>query len=139
MISFQPTSDLQRSAELTFNNMRPYYAHYAVDWEQSKILEQISGLENWDILYRGVPVGAVRIAMENDDCYLRDLQVGTAFQNKGIGAQALIEAARIATEHGAKHVKLRVFKISPAFHLYTREGFSLVKEDDRFYYMAKEI
>ncbi|KXF82381.1 GNAT family N-acetyltransferase [Enterovibrio coralii] len=139
MVSFQPSTDLSTSAVLTFENMRPYYAHYGVDWQQATIYEQISGLDNWDILIQGEVVGAIRMAMENGDGYLRDLQVNAAFQNRGVGAKALDEAARIAKERGAAHLKLRVFKISPAFHLYTREGFTLVKEDDRFYYMKKEL
>jgi len=85
-ISFQPTKDFSRSADITFNNMRTYYEYYSVDWKQPKILEQIFRLENWDIIYDGKIVGAIRLQFDFDGCYLRDLQVSEEYQNQGIGA-----------------------------------------------------
>lgn len=139
MISFQPTEDLQASAKITFENMRSYYEHYSVDWELPKILEQIESLENWDILSDGEIIGAVRLAYEGEGCYLRDLQVSKKFQGQGIGTAAITEAERLAKEDGAEYLKLRVFKISPAFYLYKRVGFSIDLEEERFYYMSRPI
>ena len=137
MITFQPTVDLLTSAQITFDNMRSYYEHYLVDWDFSTIRQQIEALENWDILYNNIVVGAIRIEYDNQGCYLRDLQVDTKFQNKGIGAAALIKAEHLASNKGLSQLRLRVFKISPAHQLYKRVGFMLDKEDDRFYYMSK--
>jgi GNAT superfamily N-acetyltransferase len=67
------------------------------------------------------------------------VQVNAPFQNKGIGAHALAESLRLAKQSNAKKLSLKVFKISPAQRLYKREGFILVSEDERFYYMEKEI
>ncbi|WP_207890606.1 GNAT family N-acetyltransferase [Vibrio sinensis] len=139
MISFKPTVDLLASAELTFGNMHPYYQHYSVSWELNKIQEQIESLENWDVLYNEAIVGAIRLAYDEDGCYLRDLQVSEKFQNKGIGAAALSEVQRLACKAEVAHLRLRVFKISPAYELYKRTGFTVDKEDDRFYYMSKSI
>ena len=119
--------------------MLSYYAQYSVDWEQPKILEQISDLDNWDILSDGEVIGAIRLAFNSNTCYLRDLQVCQNFQNQGIGALALAEAIRLAKSQGATKLKLKVFKISPAYRLYTRSGFTLINEDERFYYMAHNI
>jgi len=137
VISYQPVCDLSKSAEITYKNMRPYYEHYLVDWEQPKILEQILSLDNWDILSDGEVVGVIRLSFDSNECYLRDLQVSEEFRNKGIGAAALAESTRLALASGAKKLKLRVFKISPAHHLYKRKGFKLVSEDEKFYYMEK--
>jgi len=139
VISYQPACDLSKSAEITYNNMRPYYEHYLVDWEQPKILEQIMSLDNWDILSDGEVVGAIRLSFDSNECYLRDLQVSEKFRNKGIGAAALSESTRLALASGVKKLKLRVFKISPAHHLYKRNGFKLVSEDEKFYYMEQAI
>jgi len=139
VISYQPTGDLSKSAEITYDNMRSYYAHYSVDWQQPKILEQIADLDNWDIVSDGELIGAIRLAYDSDECYLRDLQVSTLFQNKGIGAEALAESVRLAQKSGAKKLKLRVFKISPAYRLYKKKGFNVISEDERFYYMEQEI
>ncbi|MDO6775329.1 MULTISPECIES: GNAT family N-acetyltransferase [unclassified Shewanella] len=139
MISYQPTADLYASADITFKNMRSYYEHYSVNWEQSKIHEQIVDLENWDILYNASVVGAIRLAFDNDGCYIRDLQVSEKFQNNGIGAAALTECERLAIKAGVNKLRLRVLKISPAYHLYIKNGFEVDKEEDRFFYMSRKI
>ena len=139
MISFQPTENLSASAEITYDNMRSYYQHYSVDWEPSQIQELIAELENWDILYNGEVVGAVRLAFEEEACWLRDLQVSEPFQNKGIGAAAIEQVMQFALNAGKQQLSLRVFKISPAYQLYKRMGFVTDKRDDRFYYMSKSI
>lgn len=139
MISYRPAGNLSKSAEITYDNMRTYYAHYSVDWQQHQILEQIVSLDNWDIISDGELVGALRLSFDNDGCYLRDLQISALFQNKGIGAAALAESVQLAQKSGAKKLRLRVFKISPAYHLYKRKGFTVVSEDERFYYMEQEI
>jgi len=119
--------------------MRAYYEHYSVDWDQSKIHEQIVDLENWDILYNASVVGAIRLAFDHDECYIRDIQVSEKFQNNGIGAAALAECERLAIKAGVGQLRLRVFKISPAFHLYMRNGFEVDKEEDKFFYMSRKI
>jgi len=119
--------------------MRTYYVHYDVDWQQTKIQEQIAGLDNWDIIFEGKLIGALRLSFDNDECYLRDLQVSESFQNKGIGAKAIDESIRMAKSAGATKLKLKVFKISPAYKLYKREGFTTISEDDRFYFMEQII
>lgn len=139
VISYQPTTDFAKSAEMTYDNMRSYYEHYSVDWDQARILEQILKLKNWDILLNGEVVGVIRLEFDHESCYLRDLQVRDKFQNKGIGASALDESLRLARESEAIQLRLRAFKISPAHHLYKRLGFRVVAEDDRFFCMAKEL
>ena len=98
MIVYQLTRDVSTSAQLTYNNMRTYYEYYAVDWALPTIVEQITGLDNWDILSDGDVIGAIRLAWDNDECYLRDLQVSSQYQNQGIGAQAVAESVRLARE-----------------------------------------
>ncbi|WP_350606431.1 GNAT family N-acetyltransferase [Pseudoalteromonas sp. MER144-MNA-CIBAN-0113] len=138
-ITYQPTANLMASALLTYTNMRTHYEHYGVDWQQHKIYEQIVDLENWDILLNGDVVGVMRLAFDESGCYIRDLQIDAAFQNKGIGGAAINECERLAVIEGVEKIRLRVFKMSPAYPLYARTGFIIDKEDDRFYYMSKCI
>ena len=63
-ISFRPTADFSKSAAITYDNMRSYYEHYSVDWDQRQILEHIVKLESWDILFDGEVVGAIRLEYE---------------------------------------------------------------------------
>lgn len=138
-IYFIPAKNLARSAEFTASNMAVYYKRYAVDWDRAQIIEQISNLDNWDIIYDGEVVGALRLSLNESECYLRDLQVAGHCQNKGIGAKALLKCEELARDFGASEVKLRVFKISPAYHLYLRQGYQVESDDDRFYYMVKKL
>lgn len=139
MLSYRQTENLAASAEITYLNMRSYYDHYSVNWDRRKIEEQIRELINIDILLNSDVVGAIRLAFDDDGCYVRDLQVSEEFQGKGMGALALAECERLALESGVNRLRLRVFKISPAFHLYERSGFVVDGSDDRFYSMSKPI
>ena len=94
---------------MTYENMHSYYEHYAVDWDCSKIEEQIRNLVNYDLLLKGEVVGAIRLTFDNDSCYVRDLQVSHHHQNKGFGAAALAECERLAINSGTNRLKLRVF------------------------------
>lgn len=138
-IRYQPAEDLMASAMLTYINMRSYYEHYNVDWQQAKIHEQIVTLENWDVVFNDNIVGAIRLAFDDEGCFIRDLQVDAAFQNKGIGAATITQCERLAKAANSNKLRLRVFKISPANHLYLREGFKIDNQDDRFYYMSKRL
>lgn len=138
-ISYQPTDDLAFSAEITYQNMLPYYEKYDVEWQQQQITEQVKSLDNWDIVAEGKIIGIFRLAFEADSCYLRDLQVTATYQNKGVGSLVLGEVERLALQSDVQKVKLKVFKVSPAFHLYQRSGFVVVKEDERFFYMEKAL
>lgn len=91
------------------------------------------------ITYKVSPVGVIRLSFDNEECCLRDLQVDQSYQNLGIGSHALEEAERLAKEHRSQTLTLRVFKNSPAVHLYKRQGFGLTSEDERFYYMSHTV
>ena len=95
-LTFLPSLNLQRAAEFTFNNMRDYYAQYAADWDESKVLSVTANLINYDIQIDGDTVGVMRLEYEGNTCILRDLQVIPSAQNKGIGSAAIEEAERLA-------------------------------------------
>ena len=139
MVTFRPAKDLAKTASFTLTNMQPYYEQYSVDWDEVKIEKMTQELVNFDILYLEKLVGVIRLSFDSGECWLRDLQVEQCYQNRGIGSIALAEAERQAKEHCSHILKLRVFKNSPAVHLYKRQGFGLTSEDDRFYYMSRAV
>ncbi len=136
VVTFESTVDLSKSAEITHANMRSYYQYHGVDWQADTIKQKIASLVNIDILSDGRVIGAIRLESSDDCCYLRDLQVIDSYQNKGVGGLALNEVKRLAIGSGADILRLKVFKMSPAYHLYKRLNFSTEQEDDKFYYMA---
>nr|WP_252724409.1 GNAT family N-acetyltransferase [Vibrio hepatarius] len=115
--------------------MQPYYLHYEIDWDLDTIKQKILTLKNIDILFGRVLIGAIRLEQDSEIFYLRDLQINKSHQNRGIGAAAFEEVKRLAISTGANIIRLRVFKISPAYHLYQRLGFIVEKEEDKFYCM----
>jgi len=119
--------------------MRDYYAQFAPDWDESKVLSVTANLINYDIQIDGDTVGVMRLEYEGNTCILRDLQVIPSAQNKGIGSAAIKEAERLALEANSNSLTLRVFKISPAVSLYKRAGFIVQSEDDRFFTMIKPL
>jgi ribosomal protein S18 acetylase RimI-like enzyme len=136
MITFRPAKNLASAAELTFANMRSYYEQYSVGWDIVQIEKMTRDLTNFDILFKGEPVGVIRLSFDDEGCHLRDLQVDERYQGRGIGSQALAETERLAREADAPTIRLKVFKNSHAVRLYQRTGFSMSSEDDRFYYMV---
>ncbi|WP_249555059.1 GNAT family N-acetyltransferase [Shewanella sp. 10B] len=139
MVTFIPAKDLAKAAYFTLSNMQPYYEQYSVDWDEAQIEQMTQDLVNFDILFEKKLVGVVRLSFDTEECWLRDLQVEQSYQNRGIGSIAIAEAERLAKEHGSHILKLKVFKNSPAVHLYKRQGFGLTSEDDRFYYMSRAV
>lgn len=139
MVTFKPATDLVKAARYTLTNMQPYYAQYSVEWDEAQIEKMTQELFNLDIFVGDETVGVVRLSFDDDGCYLRDLQVDHNYQNRGIGAAAIAEAARLAKAQCLNNLKLRVFKSSPAVNLYKRQGFGLTHEDQRFYYMSRPV
>ncbi|RUO76538.1 GNAT family N-acetyltransferase [Pseudidiomarina taiwanensis] len=139
MVTFRSSKDLAVAAHFTLSNMQQYYDHYAVDWDAAQIEKMTQELVNLDILFQGKLVGVMRLSYDPEACWLRDLQIEQSYQNQGIGSIAIAEALRLAREHCASALKLKVFKNSPAVHLYKRQGFDLTSEDERFYYMSRPV
>lgn len=137
-ITFVQSENLERAAQITFANMQVYYAQFAPEWDESKVLDATTDLLNLDICDQREVVGVMRLQFEQEHCVLRDLQVVPSAQNMGIGALAIAEAQRRTLSANLTTLSLRVFKISPAVKLYQRAGFVVQSEDEHFLNMAKE-
>ena len=139
MLEIVATEDLKAAAQFTFNNMKPYYEMYAVDWDVEDVYQATKNLKNFDILCKSQLIGVVRLSFEEGRCQLRDIQIETAYQNKGYGAHVIAKVVDIARQHSVKFIDLKVFQLSPAFKLYSRIGFAVDRKDDRFYYMSLRV
>ena len=138
-ITFVRSENLKRAANFTFSNMEVYYEQFAPDWDESKVYEATLELENYDIIFQQQVVGVMRLQFDNQSCVLRDLQVASSVQNKGIGFAALQEAKNRTLKANLNTLTLRVFKISPAVSLYKRNGFAIQSEDERFFNMVAQV
>lgn len=98
--------------------MSAFYTYYAVDWTCSTIEDQIRDLLNFDIIYHDNIAGAILLAFNSDGCYVRDLQVTSRYQNKGVGIAAIAVCERLLIERGLNFFILQVFKFIRAYPLY---------------------
>lgn len=136
MIEIIKTTDLKAAAQFTLDNMQVYYQMYDVDWQLDDVYQATKTLNNYDIQVDGRLVGVLRLSFEDNTCQLRDIQIGSAHQSKGYGAQVIELVKSMAKERDCKSIELKVFQRSPAHKLYSRVGFTLDKEDEKFYYMS---
>lgn len=82
----------------------------------------------------GEPVGLLKVVRTAPVWNLIQIQVAPAEQGKGLGEQLLRTLMAEAMAAGAS-IKLDVFKVNPALHLYERLGFSVIGETDDAYDM----
>jgi GNAT superfamily N-acetyltransferase len=139
MLEIVETKDLKSAAQFTFDNMKPYYEIYGVDWGVEDVFQATKDLSNFDILANGQRIGVLRLSFVGERCQLRDIQVGASHQGKGYGAHVISTVKDIAQQRNLKFIDLKVFQRSPAHRLYSRIGFTVDSEDDRFYYMSFSV
>ena len=139
MLEIVKTEDLLCAAQFTFNNMKPFYEMYNVDWCVEDVLQASKGLSNFDIHANGQQIGILRLSFDEGRCQLRDIQVGAAYQSKDFGAKVIHKVVDIARHRNLQFIDLKVFQRSPAHKLYRRLGFEIVGEDERCFYMSLPV
>lgn len=82
-----------------------------------------------EILLQGTrPVGLLKVARDGSDWELIQIQLIPELQGKGIGSELIRNLALEAQQAGAA-LRLSVLKGNPARRLYSRLGFSVVREN----------
>jgi ribosomal protein S18 acetylase RimI-like enzyme len=83
-------------------------------------------------------VGWVQATMENGEYFIAQLFVDGPFQRQGIGTHVMrlliAEAERVS-----QPIRLNVVKINPALRLYQRLGFIVTHQDDRKFYLKRDL
>lgn len=86
----------------------------------------------------GKKIGAINFYnKDNNTIKINRIEILPDYQKKGIGSVVLDQMIERAKDEG-KNIELRVFKINPAFRLYSRKGFKIFRETDTHYYMRFE-
>lgn len=85
-------------------------------------------------------VGTVAINKKNNVAELKRWYVDIDFQGKGYGSKLLDRAMLFCKENGINKIEFETNKKFLKAHLlYKKRGFKIVREDDRSFYMEKEL
>ena len=110
--------------------MAPYYQKRGIDWSHELFVKSWEEYDNFGVISEGLRVGVVRFTYEQSITYLRDIQLSSEYQGKGIGAQCLTLAIEHAKHRGSSYLRLRVFSENPAISLYQKLGFVVISEEN---------
>jgi ribosomal protein S18 acetylase RimI-like enzyme len=89
------------------------------------------------IIADGKRAGRLSISRKEQVLHLDNLHLETDFHGRGIGSRVIIDTIETACSEG-RVLELKCLKTNPVQSLYTRLGFSLIKEDEkRLYYRIK--
>ena len=133
------SADLSFTREITCRNMLRYYIHYDLLWQDDAFDQAWCGRENWLIECDGALVGYFSLSRDMRAVYIRELQVGEAFQGRGAGSWAIDQVEAMARLELRPALRLTVFKNNPAQDLYRRKGFVVQGEDECFLRMQLDF
>lgn len=86
----------------------------------------------------GADVGWIQATTRNDGLFVAQLFVDGPFQRRGIGTEVMNRVIADAARSN-QAVQLAVVKTNPALRLYERLGFRITHEDDRKFYMKRDV
>lgn len=107
-------------------------------WQKEYFHEHFIPEDCQVILLNNEEIGVLVTRETEGSVFIREIQVSTAFQNRGIGTyilKRLIDESRLKN----KTVALQALKINPACHLYKRLGFRVTEESDLLYFMESVV
>ena len=119
--------------------MKKYYEVRRIQWNSEQFGKSWEEFENFDIYHESKLIGVLRFSYGNSNCYIRDLQIESNEQCKGIGKYCLNYVTRFAKDRGDKRIKLRVFSENPAIRLYSNHGFKKISESKGLIEMSLNI
>lgn len=90
------------------------------------------------ITFDGADVGWLQSFTRDGSLFLAQLFVDAPFRRQGIGTEVMRRLIGEASD-AQRPVTLGVVKANPALRLYQRLGFHITHEDDRKYYMKREV
>ncbi|MFD2178426.1 GNAT family N-acetyltransferase [Veronia pacifica] len=125
-----PSTDKNYARNITQENMVIYYQKRKIEWDDQLFEQSWKDFDNFEVWCDQTRVGVVRFCIDDQDCRLRDLQIETNSQGRGIGTACLDFARQYALDNHCEKVWLRVFPENPAVKLYERAGFRTYSSGD---------
>jgi ribosomal protein S18 acetylase RimI-like enzyme len=134
------TQDFDYCASLYFSGMAKIIRELKLDMAaQAANLRQSWELPQVRIIaFDCADVGWLQSATQGDSLFLGQLFVDESFQRRGIGTEVMNLIIAEATCR-RQAVTLAVVKMNPALRLYERLGFRITHQDDRKFYMRRDL
>lgn len=145
VISEYTPSDQQGAKQVILNALKDFGFEYHEEWDFDLEDPKKHYIEQGGMFFvlkdDGEIIGTVAIINKgNNIAELKRLYVNKKYQGKGLGSKLLSAAIAYCKEHGFIKLEFETNKkFTKAHLLYQKRGFKTVKEDERSYYMEKEL
>lgn len=106
--------------------------------QESRFQQQWNPMQVHIITIDDADVGWVQIIRQEEELFIAQIIVARRFQRRGVGTEIMKRLIADAAQMGLP-LLLSVVKINPAGRLYHRLGFQITHEDERKYYMKRDI
>jgi ribosomal protein S18 acetylase RimI-like enzyme len=121
------STDYENSVICIKTEMMPYYIENGLEWNDENRLKSYSSCSLFKISLNE-QVGFFMLREDNGLIYLAELHIFSQHRNMGYGTLVLRKIKEMAFKLGHKSIRVRVFKNSPAYALYLRNGYALEEE-----------
>lgn len=127
-------SDREFLLNLRMQTMAKHMEASGLYLSKSDHLERVNYRYNCFYLVKqfGKTIGCLKYESAQNTLNIVQIQISPEFQNKGHGYRLL---KHIIDNSASKTISLTVLKVNPAYHLYTRLGFTTVGKDEHEYHM----
>jgi ribosomal protein S18 acetylase RimI-like enzyme len=107
------------------------------DWQANDSEERWNLSVNYILFNADKRIGYFQVTEEKDGAYIMMFIIDNKFRSKGVGRNALNMLKNLLLN---KPLSLRVFKTnSRALSFYIANGFSITKQEDKFYIMHQRV
>lgn len=110
-------------------NMEAQLAGFRRRWDETQVMI---------ITLDGTDIGWLQSFVKEDGLFLAQLFVDRALRGQGIGT-AMVKALIEEAARAGRALTLGVVKTNPALRLYERLGFRTTHEDERKFYMRRDL
>ena len=130
--------DYQYTHDLHRENMINYVEKYWGGWDSAIYKKDVCPEITWIVEYEGHKAGFFVLSFEQK-AHLRNVQISSSFQNKGLGSQVLSHCEHDCVKKGFNSLYLDAFLDNPARIFYERLGYESYKVTSSHYMMKKHL
>ncbi len=142
LIAMRPAfnSDFDYCRSLYFSEMKWIIDELRLDLaaQENSFQQQWNPMQVRIITLDAADVGWVQTIRQDDALFIGQIIVERRFQRRGVGTEVMTRLIVESRRNGLP-LLLSVVKINPARALYERLGFRVTHEDDRKFYMKRDI